>query len=218
MPLPPTIPTSFVPNAGAPTPRRFKLDFIGAFSFVAYVIFAIVVVIALALFFYNRVLISQKSSQEAKLQEIRAGVDTATAEGFVRLRDRLNSSKALLANHIAVSNFFTKLEEVLPTTVHLASVHVSFADTKKVVLDGTGTARSFNSLAVASESFAKEDSQIRDAIFSHFVINKDKSVSFSLNATLDQKLVTFSALPPVVAPADADTDTASTTATSTPQL
>ena len=52
-------------------------------------------------------------------------------------------------------------------------------------------AKNFNALAFASSEFAR-DGNIKDAIFSRLVVNKDNSVSFSLTASVDPKLVAFS--------------------------
>lgn len=51
-------------------------------------------------------------------------------------------------------------------------------------------ARSFNALAAASNAFAT-DGRIKDAIFSNISVNKDSTVSFSLSAMLDPKLIIF---------------------------
>ena len=215
MDLPPNIPTSFVPHSASSVPRRFHVDFIGAFGFVAYAILALAIALAIAVFFYDRILAATKSSKDAELATAEAAIDTTTAQNFIRLHDRLTSGKALLNNHIAFSNVFATIEKILPSTVRFTSMQVSFGDTPMVKLNGAGVAKSFNALAAASASFAA-DGRIKDAIFSHLSVNKDNSVSFSLTATLDQKLVSFSA--PAVASTTVPATTASTTgSTGSPQ-
>lgn len=54
----------------------------------------------------------------------------------------------------------------------------------------SGTARTFNALAAQSSVFAGEK-RIKRAIFSDIRINDNKSVSFSLEADLDPKLLTL---------------------------
>ncbi len=189
MALSPTIPTSFVPRPGAP--HRFRTDFIGAFSFLAYTVLGIVFLIALGVFIYGRVLAAEKASKDRDLSAAVAAIDPNTAESFVRLHDRLVSSKALLDNHIAFSNVFSLLEKILPTTVRFTSLHMFVDSTGAARIEGTGTAKSFNALAAASAAFAT-DGNIKDAIFSSIKVNKDASVSFLLAAGLDPKIVTFS--------------------------
>jgi Tfp pilus assembly protein PilN len=55
-------------------------------------------------------------------------------------------------------------------------------------IEGTGTAKSFNALAAASTALAS-DGRIKDVIFSAITVNKDATVSFSVSATLDPKIV-----------------------------
>lgn len=206
MALPPTIPTSFVPHSASAQTRRFHPDFVGAFGFFAYTVLGIALALAIGVFFYGRILAATQSAKDAALQSAEATINPAIAKNFVRLQNRLSSSETLLANHIALSGFFTALEALLPTTVRLTTLHLSF-HSGVVTLTGSGVAKSFNALAATSASFAA-DGRIKDAIFSNIVIrSKDNSVSFALTATLDPKLVAFS-------PVASTTSTATSTPTS----
>ena len=188
----PTIPTSFVPHATTTTTRRNAgPEFGGMFGFVAYSILAVVFALAIGVFFYGRVLAANKVAKDAELAKAEAAIDPATVTGFVQLRDRLNAGQKLLDSHIALSGFFAVLESILPVTVRFDSLHVTVDPTGTTKVDGTGLAKSFNALSVASDAFAA-DGRIKDAIFSKMNINKDGSVSFGFSATLDPKLIAFS--------------------------
>ena len=191
MDLPPTIPTSFVPQSAAAAARRFRSDFTGAFGYFAYGVLGIVFLLALGVFAYGRILANQQASEDATLAKAEAAIDPTTVVGFTRLRDRLNFGATLLAGHVAFSGFFALVETILPTTVRFTAIHLSLDDTGGASLDGSGVAKSFNALAAASAAFAT-DGRIKDAIFSSIAINKDNSVSFSISASLDPKLVAFS--------------------------
>ena len=197
MDLPHTIPTSFVPRPASAAARKPHSDFTGAFGFLAYAILCIVFALAVGVFLYGRILAATQSSKDVTLQKAEAGLDPAMVESFVRLRNRLNSSAELLANHVAFTGFFTALETLLPTTVRFTSIHLSLNTAvpgttggQSITFDGTGVAKTFNALAAASNAFAA-DGRIKDAVFSDFVVNKDNSVSFSLSASLDPKLIAF---------------------------
>lgn len=190
--LPPTIPTSFVPRPSAAGTRRFSSDLSGAFGFFAYGILGLTFLLACAVFFYGRYLENKKETKDAEIASAKASIDVTTVENFVRLHNRLDRGGALLANHIAFSGFFTALNTLVPTTVRFTSLHLSATDAKAPKLEGTGLAKSFNALAATSASFAS-DGRIKDAVFSNIVVYaKDGSVSFSLSATLDPKLIAFS--------------------------
>jgi hypothetical protein len=173
-------------------PRRSYTDFAGVFGFFAYAILVIVFALALGIFFYARVLAASQSTQDAALAKVEATINPATVNSFVQLRDRLVSSKTLLANHVAFSEFFTLLGTLMPTTVRFSSLQLSTNDDGTISITGAGVAKSFNALAFASVAFAN-DGRIKDAIFSGIAVNaKDSSVSFSLSATLDPKTIAFS--------------------------
>lgn len=171
--------------------QQSRGGFSGIYGLSAYIILGIVFVLALGTFAYDRVLAGMQSGKDAALAKAEKAIDLATVQGFVKLRNRLNSGTTLLNTHVAPSGFFALLETLLPTTVRLTSLHLSFDAGKKVKLDGAGVARSFNALAAVSASFAS-DGRIKEAIFSNLVVNRDSSVSFILSATLDPKVVAFS--------------------------
>ncbi|TSC71265.1 MAG: hypothetical protein G01um101449_32 [Parcubacteria group bacterium Gr01-1014_49] len=195
--LPPTIPTSFVPRPSGAAPRSFHFDFTGAFGVVSYVILGIVFVLALGVFTYGRILSGSLSAKDAALVKAESTIDPVTVENFVRLRDRLDSGSTLLTNHIAFSNFFTLVENLMPSTARFTTLHLAANDEGGVKLEASGVARSFNALAAASAALAV-DGRIKDAIFSNIVVSaRDGSVSFALTAMLDPKLVAFSPAAPV---------------------
>ncbi|MFA7302269.1 MAG: hypothetical protein WC030_00780 [Candidatus Paceibacterota bacterium] len=203
MALPPNIPTSFTPHAVPAAARGFRLDFLGAFAFLAYLVLLVVITLAVGVFAYGQMLASTQASKEEELLKEEQSIDTATAENFVRLNNRLSSGKTLLANHVLFSNFFTLLESLLPATVRFSSLNIAATDSKKVTLEGTGVAKNFNALAVASESLAREGN-IKNAIFSRLTVNKDNSVAFSLSADISRELISYAwrgAAPVVPAPA-----------------
>lgn len=190
MALPPTIPTSFVPHSNA-APRKFRPDLTGAFGFFAYGVLLIVFVLAMGVFLYGRVLAADEAAKDKELRTAVTAIDPKTVENFIRLRDRLASSETLLKEHLAFSSFFSSLEKIFPTTVRFTTLNLSRDLAGVSRIEGTGLAKSFNALAAASAAFAA-DGRIRDAIFSNIKVNKDNSVSFSLAATLDPDILTFS--------------------------
>jgi hypothetical protein len=172
-------------------PRNTHFDFGGALGFLAYAILFVVLALSIGVFFYGRVLIASEASKQAELATARQGISLDTVEGFVHLRDRLKSSQTLLANHIALSGFFSVLKTLLPATVRFTSLHIAIDDTGATKVEGAGVSKSFNALSVASGSFAA-DGRIKDVIFSKMTTNKDSSVSFQFAATVDPKLTAFS--------------------------
>jgi hypothetical protein len=187
MAIPPTLPTSFVPPPASAIVSAYRSNIFGLLS---YLILGIAFVFAVLVFLYGRLLSSEYSSKETALRKAEAAVDPATVGSFVRLRDRLASGESILNNHIAFSGFFTSLEKVLPETVRFSSLHLSLDSNGETKVEGSGSAKNFNSLAAASSAFAA-DGNIKDAIFSNINVNNEGSVSFVLSATIDPKVTTF---------------------------
>lgn len=217
--LPPTIPTSFVPRSASAASHRSHTDLTGAFGFLMYIVLGIVFVLALGVFLYGQILSKSKDAKDKELAKAELTINSKTVEDFVRLRDRLASGQTLLGSHTAFSGFFSLLGTLMPSTVRFSSLHLTLDDKGLVKFDGSGVAKNFNALAVASMSFAK-DGSIKDAIFSNIVVSpKDNSVSFALAATLDPAVIAFkvptAASLPVVAPVA--TSTSLITATSSAQ-
>ncbi len=193
MALPPTIPTSFVPYSASAAPRKFRADYTSAFSFFAYGVLGIAVILAIGVFAYGRILATSKAAKDAALAQAESGIDTATVESFVRLRNRLTSSAQLLDGHPSVSNFLTTFGQLLPANVRLTSLHITLAAGSSAKLDAAGIARSFNALAALSNALAT-DGRFKDAIFSNIVVSpKNNSVAFAFTTSLDPKLVAFTA-------------------------
>ncbi|MBI3572023.1 hypothetical protein HY091_00595 [Candidatus Kaiserbacteria bacterium] len=188
--MPPTIPTSFIPHPAGSPQQRYKADFAGALSLVAYLILLLTVFAAVGVFFYGRILNAELSAKDAALAKAESAIDPATVASFVHLRDRLVSGESLLNSHVALSGLFAALENLLPASVRFSSLHVLVDQKNGVMLRGGGVARSFNALAAASAAFSS-DGRIKDAIFSNITVVPDGSVTFVLTATLDPKLIAF---------------------------
>lgn len=187
----PTIPTSFVPRASSSGGRHIRDEAGSVFGFFAYALLGIAFLLAIGVFFYGRLLAMNLASENAALATAESSIDPATVESFVQLRDRLDSSKSLLAKHISLSGFFSTLETILPATVRFSTLDVTVDTTGSVAVTGTGVSKSFNALSAASVAFAS-DGRIKNVIFSKMNINKDSSVSFNFSATVDPKLLVFS--------------------------
>lgn len=191
MALPPTIPTSFVPYSASAATREYRSNYSGAFKFFIFGVLGITMALAVGVFVYERILTGMETSRVADLTNEENKVNASDIQDFLRLRNRLVQSKMLLDGHIAFSTFFNALGSILPATSRLSALHLTVGADGKVQLDAAGAAKNFNSLAVLSSQITN-DGRIKDAIFSNIEIDqKNNSVSFSLAATLEPKIVEF---------------------------
>lgn len=173
-----------------PGRRDSSNGLLDAFRYIAYGALILVVILSVLVLVYGRLLAGQKAAKDAALAKAEAAIDPATVTEFIRLRDRLDQGTILLNNHVALSGLFSALETLDPSTVRFDTLRVDFGSQNTPQLTGTGTTKSFNALAAVSDSFAN-DGRIKDAIFSNITVNPNGSVSFSISATLDPKLIAY---------------------------
>lgn len=167
----------------------------------------IAILAAAAVFGYKVFLESMRDSKAAELTAAEEAIDTDMVEEFVRLRNRLLAADTLLDQHVRISAFFDVLETRTLQTVRFDSLSISVNEDRTAEIEMEGIARSFNALAAQSTEFAAEK-RIKRAIFSGISVNENNTVSFTLNAELDPRLITGilvsaeapSAVMPVVEP------------------
>ena len=217
-PTPTTIPTSFVPKQPVHTGSRYVQSGGNTFLMLSLIILGISILGAGGVFGYERYLISVRDTKSATVQSAQENIDASTVEDFIRTRDRFTAAQGLLNNHVAVSNFFDLLESLTLQNVRFSSLSFTLTEDRSAEIQMNGTARTFNALAAQSSAFASEK-RIKRAIFSDIKVNDTKTVSFSLAADIDPKLL---ALTPETIPAlpveDATTASSSQSTTTTPTL
>lgn len=196
MAIPPTIPTSFVPKQPVTTGMRRPQSGVNVFLIIAGIVLGVAALGAGGVFGYKLYLENVRNAKAAELQRAQDAINEDTIEGFVRLRNRLESASTLLNQHVYTSQFFDVLETRTLQSVRFSSLTLSVLDDRSAEIQMEGVARSFNALAAQSEAFASEK-RIKRAIFSSITVNTTGSVSFELTAELDPKLVLASDATPV---------------------
>lgn len=147
-------------------------------------------VAAAGTFAYSQYLKSVSAQKATALADAQASVDVSAVEDFVHFRDRFAAAKTLLDGHVVASHFFDLLEELTLANVRFSSLNFERVEDGTVTIKMSGIARSFNALAAQSSAFANEK-QIKRAIFANIKVAENGTVSFSVSAELDPKLIAF---------------------------
>lgn len=159
------------------------------FLIIAAVITGISMLAALGVFGYELYLKNARDQKSAELTEAQRAVNLDTVEGFIRLKNRLNTVEVLLNQHIALSEFFDTLESRTLQTVRFSDLSVEVNEDRSAEIQMEGVARSFNALAAQSSAIAAEK-RIKRAIFSDIAVNENGTVGFTLTASVDSRLIT----------------------------
>jgi Tfp pilus assembly protein PilN len=188
MPVPPTVPTSFVPQSSIQQ-RRVPLEVGGVLAIVGYGLLLVALLVALGIFGYNWFLNNQEANLRKQLHDAEAGIDSNTVEEFVQLNQRLTEGKRLLAGHRTVSGIFDLFERIIPTTVQFTTFTVTLNEkTGQSSLSATGKATNFNAIAAFSRILGKE-TRLHNSILLHKTFDqKTGTVEFTLSVDLDESL------------------------------
>ncbi len=107
-----------------------------------------------------------------------------------RLNKKINSVKKLLEDHVAPSIIFKILEGETMKNVSYNSFKYETDTDGLITINGTGIAKSLESVVLQSDELGKSD--FRDVLFDNIQNIENDNVSFSLEATLDNKVILFS--------------------------
>ncbi|MDQ3014329.1 MAG: hypothetical protein M3Q73_00500 [bacterium] len=183
--------TSFIPkkNVAPQLPLGKPVRTTNFFSLIVTVVFVTVILISIGVFGYNMYL---DRTHKAVQEDLNAQLDALKAQNsdiikLTRMDLRLKSTKALLDQHVALTELFQFLGDHTLSTVRYTGVRYNVIDGKiNVIL--SGEAKSFASLALQSDELLKEENKkyVKGFTFSNYNLDPGGNVVFLLTATLDQ--------------------------------
>jgi hypothetical protein len=188
--------TSFIPKKPI-VESRPEGSGVSLFLLLSIIVFIVSLALAGLVFVYqnnlkNKIADSQKSLKEVRDTYIREGTEQ-TIQDLIRLDDRIEESKNLLAKHIAVTPLFILLQEFTIKNVQFKTMKFTYVDDKNIKLELTGIAKNYDALSKQADSFG--DVKLRDKIsqpvVSGFTLNNDGTVSFNFSAMVNFDLVSY---------------------------
>jgi hypothetical protein len=186
----PRVQTSFIPKkplntGGVPIQRPINL-----FLVISGVLFVASLSLTGFAYFYNKQLVAKKAELDAELVRRQKELRPNDVAYLRRLDQRLSMAAEVISKHAAFSNIFTFLEEATSQNVRFNKMSVVSSPTEsKMTL--SGSARSINSVAYQSDIFRGEKASI-NPIFKGLKLNEKGTFSFSVDMSIDPKLVLYS--------------------------
>ncbi len=209
----PQVQASFIPKKPLTPDRGGRGGAYGLVFLVALLMFITSIVAAGATFLYTSYLNSSLASKKDSLQKYQDSFDLSTIDTLVRFDSRINQAQTILNQHVAPSAIFFFLAQQTLAKVQLGQFSYSIGTDGTPQLDFSGTADSFNTVALQSDQFSASKS-LKNVIFSDISVEQSGAVGFHVTADVDPDLVLFSKNLNVT-PANAlpqGSDTASSTA------
>lgn len=109
-----------------------------------------------------------------------------------RFNTKINLSRELLSNHLAVEGIFDIVSKITTSNVRFTSFDIIFPTSSKerAVMTMKGTGTSLSVLAFQSDVFG-ESKYIKDPVISDFAVSDKGDVTFSFSAGIDPSLLSF---------------------------
>ncbi len=183
--------TSFIPKTTLdPIASNTVHKPIGFFSFIASIIFFITVLVAGGAFGWNKYLENSKANTKNNLERNIKSFEPQTLDEYVRLNNRIDSAKTLLASHVAVSYIFDFLQEQTIQSVKFTDFKYETGPDGVATLSMNGQAKSYNAVAYQAEVFGKERA-LRTPLFSNLDLDTFGNVIFNFTTKIDPGFVTY---------------------------
>jgi hypothetical protein len=154
---------------------------------VALVIFFAVVLTAIGVFSYEKILTSNIASKSEQLRQAQEAFDTELIAELQRLDKKIQSANLVLDRHIAVSPLFELLEQKTLKSIRFTSFeYLNIGGEVKIQMNGE--AEGFASIALQSDIFG-DDKYILEPIFGNLNPNDVGRVTFNFQAKVDPALL-----------------------------
>ena len=184
--------TSFIPKK--PIIENNSADSgVSLFLLLSIIVFIVAVALAGGVWVWQNSLIAQIEKDKKELVAVRESYEEDTINPLIRLNDRIEESKILLSQHIAVSPVFRMLEINVLRNVRLKSMKFSMTTDNKIKIDLSGTALSYDVLSKQSDAFGSENLRkfISAPVISDFSPTTDGSISFNFTALINPNLISY---------------------------
>jgi hypothetical protein len=128
--------------------------------------------------------------QIARLEEAKNSFNDDTISAATKLNDRIIALQRLLDTHKSPSATLALLEETVLATIGFKNLAYTTEANDAIRLKGSGNAKGFSSIILQSKGMG-ETGVLKDVIFTDTQTIEGGLVSFTLNTTLDEKVVLY---------------------------
>lgn len=188
----PQFKSSFIPKkpVASVSMRQVRSKPLGILFFIAAMLLTASILLAGAVLGYGEYLRRAVDMKSQALEEARSNLEPAVIEDLRRLDARMQHTKGVLRNHLALSPVFELLEEHTTRSVQYDTFSYLFSPGGDVELSFSGKAASFASLAFQSDVFNRVP-MFTSATFSNLSVDELGRVGFSLKLIVDPAAISY---------------------------
>ncbi len=158
-------------------------------SFIAGTFFFISLVLALGVFGYKLYLSNHIDDLAIKLQEGKDSLQVESIEELIKLNKRIIATNELIQKHQVLSPLFSLLEQETLKNVRFNSFSYTGASSGGLLMM-KGEARGYAALALQADALERTE-KLRDLVFSDFGLDAKGNVTFSLQASVNPELSSY---------------------------
>ncbi len=186
----PQVSTSFIPKK--PLVENRRRSSAGLVFLVALLIFIGSIAAGGAAFLYNTYLHRALDSKVKSLETAQGAFESAGAiENLIRLDNRINEAKSLLAEHVSSSAIFFFLSSQTLERVRFTNFDFEMREDGSAAVNLQGVTDDFPTIALQSDQFGASK-VLRNIIFSDITVETEGGVTFTLSATVEPDLLLYS--------------------------
>ncbi len=176
----PQFKTSFIPKESLTQKKRSKKP-VNLLTMGTLIIFFGTILIAVGIFLYGEYLKVSITNKEDQLSRARGAFEPALIQELTRVDERIEATGKILDQHTAMSLFFEFLESNTLESVRFNEFLLTTMDSDRYLLNMSGSAASFASVALQSDVFG-ESEIVTGPVFSNLDLDRFGNVSFNVNA------------------------------------
>jgi hypothetical protein len=188
--MPDNIPASFIPKKSTTIRRTTSSARISLFFSVSVIIFVIALASSIGVFLYGGITKRNIESKAASLERAKEAFEISLIEELSRLDDRIESSGQILGGHVVLTTLFNALGDATLKSVKFDTFDLYPDENGEVKIILSGVARDYASIVLQSEVLA-ENRFFKNIIFSNLGLNDFGDVTFDIEATVDDSLISF---------------------------
>jgi len=184
--------TSFIPKQSLKVERTqtVRQTTFGVVNVLATALLVISIVAAGGVFVFERYVESSIEGKRASLDRAREAFQPETIKELSRLDSRLSVGLALLSQHVSPSILFDYIEKETLVSVRFKDFSYEEVGAGRTMLTMAGEARSFNAVALQSDSFGNGNI-FSEVIFSNLNIDSNGNIVFDFSAVVNTRELAY---------------------------
>lgn len=185
----PQFKTSFIPKESLAKPKKGKRP-TNILTVITLIIFFGTILTSVGIFLYGEYLKVSISNKEEQLSRARGAFEPALIKELTRVDNRIDASDKVIDQHIAMSLFFEFLEGNTLESVRFDEFLLTTINPERFLLNMSGTAASFASVALQSDVFGESET-VTEPVFSDLDLDVFGNVSFNVNAFVNADSIKY---------------------------